>query len=300
MQKRPHERPHGVPSGLAGPASAGQRSASPASASPASASPRRHKPARHDLKPRALANRCVLITGGSSGIGAATARAFAAHGARLALAGRDVAALQRVAGDTGGVCIPGDLRDPGCPRRTVETAARALGALDVLVSNAGAGWYGPFGSMTEAEIDSLLDVNLRAAAHLVHAALAYLRPGTGHLVFVGSIAGEVGVPEEAWYSATKAGLGRLADALRGELRPAGIGVTLVVPGVVSTPYFERRNSPYGRQHPRPISAQTVAEAIAAAVESRREEVVLPGWLSLPARLRVSFPGLYRLLESRFA
>jgi uncharacterized protein len=242
----------------------------------------------------------VLITGGSSGIGAATARAFAAHGARLALAGRDEAALQRVAGDTGAVCIPGDLRDPGCPRRTVETAARALGALDVLVSNAGAGWYGPFASMTDAEIDSLLDVNLRGAAHLVHAALAYLRPGTGHLVFVGSIAGEVGVPGEAWYSATKAGLGRLADALRGELRPAGIGVTLVVPGVVSTPYFERRNSPYGRQYPRPISAQTVADAIAAAVESRREEVVLPGWLSLPARLRVSFPGLYRLLESRFA
>jgi short-subunit dehydrogenase len=249
---------------------------------------------------RALANRCVLITGGSSGIGAATARSFAAHGARLALAGRDVAALHRVAGDTGGVCIPGDLRDPDCPRRTVETAARALGALDVLVSNAGAGWYGPFTSMTDAEIDSLLDVNLRAAAHLVHAALDYLRPGTGHVVFVGSIAGEVGVPGEAWYSATKAGLGRLADALRGELRPAGIGVTLVVPGVVSTPYFERRNSPYGRQHPRPISAQTVADAIAAAVQSRREEVVLPGWLSLPARLRVSFPGLYRLLESRFA
>jgi NAD(P)-dependent dehydrogenase (short-subunit alcohol dehydrogenase family) len=242
----------------------------------------------------------VLITGGSSGIGAATARAFAAHGARLALAGRDVAALQRVAGDTGGVSIPGDLRDPECPRRTVEAAARALGALDVVVSNAGAGWYGPFASMTDAEIDSLLDVNLRAAAHLVHAALAYLRPGTGHLVFVGSIAGEVGVPGEAWYSATKAGLGRMADALRSELRPAGIGVTLVIPGVVSTPYFERRNSPYGRHYPRPITAQTVAGAIAAAVESRREEVVLPGWLSLPARLRLSFPGLYRLLESRLA
>jgi short-subunit dehydrogenase len=284
VQKRPHERKSRVP---------------PVQESAGNAHPFRQKPAGHGLKPRALANRCVLITGGSSGIGAATARAFAAHGARLAVAGRDVAALRQVAGETGGVCIPGDLRDPGCPRRTVEAAARALGALDVVVSNAGAGWYGPFASMTDAEIDSLLDVNLRAAAHLVHAALSYLRPGTGQLVFVGSIAGEVGVPGEAWYSATKAGLGRLADALRGELRPAGIGVTLVVPGVVATPYFERRSSPYGRQHPRPISAETVAEAIAAAVQSRRAEVVLPGWLSLPARLRVSFPGLYRLLESRF-
>lgn len=285
MQKRPHERPSRVP---------------PVTVNGDGAGPRRHKPARPDPKPCALANRCVLITGGSSGIGAATAHAFAAHGARLALAGRNVAALQRVAGDTGGVCIPGDLREPECPRRTVDTAARALGALDVVVSNAGAGWYGPFASMTEAEIDSLLDVNLRAAAHLVHAALAYLRPGTGHLVFVGSIAGEVGVPGEAWYSATKAGLGRMADALRSELRPAGIGVTLVIPGVVSTPSFERRNSPYGRHYPRPITAQTVAGAIAAAVQSRREEVVLPGWLSVPARLRLRFPGLYRLLESRFA
>ncbi len=285
MQKRPDEQTRRAPSALV---------------ETNGVDPHRRRPATPGPKPRSLATRCALITGGSSGIGAATARAFAAHGARVALAGRDVAALHKVAGDIGAVCIPGDLRDPGCPRRTVQNAARALGALDVLVSNAGAGWCGPFAAMTDAEIDSLLDVNLRAAAHLVHAALDYLRPGAGHVVFVGSIAGEVGVPGEAWYSATKAGIGRLADALRGELRPAGIGVTLVIPGVVSTPYLERRSSPYGRQHPRPISAETVGEAIAAAVESRREEVILPGWLALPVRLRVSFPGLYRLLESRFA
>ena len=72
---------------------------------------------------------------------------------------------------------------------------------------------------------------------------------------MGSIAGRVGVPGEAWYSATKAGLSCLADTLRTELRADGIGVSLVTPGVVDTAYFERRNVPYQRQHPQLMSAQ---------------------------------------------
>jgi NAD(P)-dependent dehydrogenase (short-subunit alcohol dehydrogenase family) len=244
------------------------------------------------------AARKVLITGGSSGIGAATARAFAARGFEVAVTGRDLAALRLVADETGGVGIPGDLRELGRPQRVVETAAQALGGLDVIVCNAGAGWSGPFAAMTEDDIDVLLDVNLRAAAHVARAGLAHLQPGTGHLVFVGSIAGLVGVPGEAWYSATKAGLGMLADVLRAELKPDGIGVTLVTPGAVDTPYFERRNQPYVRHHPRLISAQVVADAIVDAVEHYREAIIVPGWLSWPARLKVSFPSLYRLLESR--
>ena len=244
--------------------------------------------------------RRVLITGGSSGIGAATARAFAARGFPVAVAGRDAVELKEVAADTGGIALPGDLRDQGVPQATVEAAADALGGLDVVVSNAGIGWAGPFAAMTEDEIDALLDVNLRAAAHLTRASLRHLRPGRGHLVFVGSIAGVVGVAGEAWYSATKAGLAALAEVLRAELRGEDIGVTVVTPGVVDTPYFERRNVPYQRNYPRPVSAQLVADLIVDAVIRRRDEVVVPGWLMLPARLKGSFPRLYRLLESRFA
>jgi short-subunit dehydrogenase len=174
----------------------------------------------------------------------------------VAVTGRDRAALQEVAGDTGGVSIAGDLREPGRSRLIVDAAAQALDGLDAVVSNAGAGWSGQFAMMTGEEIDDLLDVNLRASAHVAHAALPYLRPGAGHLVFVGSIAGLVGVPGEAWYSATKAGLATLADVLRVELKAQGVAVTLVTSGVVDTPYFERRNSPYLREHPRPISART--------------------------------------------
>ncbi|HEY1705361.1 MAG TPA: SDR family oxidoreductase [Trebonia sp.] len=244
--------------------------------------------------------RKVLITGGSSGIGAATARAFAARGFGVAVAGRDVTALDRVAADTGAVTIPGDLREGGTAQRTVDGAAELLGGLDVVLANAGVGWAGPFASMPHEDIDALLDVNLRAAGHLARASLRYLRPGHGHLVFTGSIAGAVGVSGEAWYSATKAGLSTLADVLRTELKDDGIRVTLLVPGVVDTPYFERRNQPYLRHYPRKVSAELVADLIVDAVEHGKEEITVPGWLTVPARLKMSFPGLYRLLESRFA
>jgi uncharacterized protein len=240
--------------------------------------------------------RKVLITGGSSGIGAATAEEFAARGFLVAVTGRDSRALDQVARATGGVAIPGDLREPGCPRRVVDAAAAALDGLDVVVSNAGVGWAGPFTEMTDEEMDELLDVNLRAPAHVAHAALAHLRPQAGHLVFVGSIAGLLGVAEETWYSATKAGLGMLADVLRAELRAEHIGLSLVIPGVVDTPYFERRKVPYRRRYPRLIAAQVVATAIADAVEQRRDTVVVPEWLGWPARLKGAFPALYRRLE----
>ena len=88
----------------------------------------------------------------------------------------------------------------------------------------------------------------------------------------------------------------LADVLRAELRADGIGVSLVIPGVVDTPYFERRKVPYQRRYPRPIDARVVAAAIVDAVEQGREMIVVPGWLAWPARLRGGFPALYRRLE----
>jgi len=258
--------------------------------------------ARPGRKPGAggLAGLRALVTGASSGIGAATARALAGYGVRVAVAGRDLAALRAVAADTSAVCIPGDLRDRDTPRQTVHTARGELGGLDLVVSNARIGWAGSFASMTETDIDTLIDVNLRAAAHIARAAIPFLEPGVGRIVFVGSIAGLVGVPGEAWYSATKAGLSCLAEMLRAELGPRGIGVTLVSPGVVDTAFFERRRVPYARQHPRLMSAQVAADAIVEAVRWGRDDVVLPAWLSFPARLKVNFPGVYKVLAARFA
>ena len=242
----------------------------------------------------------VLITGGSSGIGAATAKAFAERRARVAVAGRSVASLRRIAAQTGCAVIAGDLRDRAVPARTVDEAARALGGLDVVVSNAGIGWAGRFASMSDADIDALLDVNLRAAAYIARAAIPHLLQRPGRLVFVGSVAGLLGAPDETWYSVTKAGLSCLAEMLRAELRTRGIGVSLVSPGVVDTAFFERRQVPYARRHPKLISAPAVAHTIIDVVERGRDEAVVPAWLSLPARLKANFPGLYRRLATRFA
>jgi short-subunit dehydrogenase len=260
------------------------------------AAPRATKAHRGDR----FAGARVLVTGASSGIGAATARSLASRGALLAAAGRNEVALADLRADTGAATVPGDLVEPATARRTVAAAVAALGGLDLVVSNAGAGWCGAFENMPAAEIDRLLDLNLRSCAHLVHAALPHLRRSRGRVVLVGSIAGVVGVPGEAWYSATKAGLAGFADALRAELGPAGVGVTLVTPGVVATRFFDRRNQAYGRSRPRPVAVERLAAAIVVAVEHERDELVYPGWLSVPARLHGGFPGLYRTLARRLS
>ncbi|MDA8062807.1 MAG: hypothetical protein M0T80_10365, partial [Actinomycetota bacterium] len=86
----------------------------------------------------------------------------------------------------------------------------------------------------------------------------------------------------------------------GEMRPAGVGVTLVTPGVVATRFFDRRNRDYGRSRPRPVPPERLAAALVGALERGRDDLVYPGWLALPARLHGGLPGLYRALARRFA
>jgi short-subunit dehydrogenase len=233
----------------------------------------------------------VLITGASSGIGAATARALAGSGARLILAGRDRERLADVAARTGGRALAGDLADAS------ELAGR-VGPVDILVNNAGLGWAGPFARMPSADLDRLVDVNLTAPIRLTRLLLpGMIDAGRGHLVFVASIAGAMGVREEAVYSATKAGLLAFAEGLRHELR--GIGVSVLLPGAVDTPFFDRRGAPYARRRPAPIPPERVARAIVAAIERERPESYVPGWLRIPARLRGAAPGAVRALSRRF-
>lgn len=202
-------------------------------------------------------------------------------------------------GGGGHVAVAADLVAPGGPDEVVAAAVQGLGGLDGLVANAGAGWAGPFVSMTPADLDGVIDLDLRAAAHVVHRALPHLiESGSGSIVLVGSIAGLLPVPGEAAYSAAKAGLTGLGAALRAELAPAGVSVSVVSPGVVATAFFDRRNRPYERSRPRPIPAERVAEAVVACLTTGRPEAVVPGWLRLPVRLRGALPGLYRMLSDR--
>jgi short-subunit dehydrogenase len=243
-----------------------------------------------------LQGRTVLITGASSGIGRATAIAMARAGARIKATGRDRHALQLLAEESGAEHLSADLGE----RTVLDEVARWAGDVDVLVNNAGYGWVGPFQGMDPEEIDALVRVNLLASLVLTNLLLpGMLERGAGHVVNVASIAGHVGVPHEAAYAATKAGLIAFTESLRYELSGSGVGVTLVSPGVVDTNFFEREGRPYGRSFPRKHRPEAVAGGIVRAIERGRADVFVPRWMSFPARLRGAMPGVYRRLASRF-
>ncbi len=247
----------------------------------------------------------ALVTGASSGIGRALVPLLARRGAQLLLTGRDPDALAAAAASgagSGARAIPADLADPAEVARVAATALEGDGRVDLLVCNAGAGWAGPLAEMPLDRAEQLVALNLLAPVRLTRLLLpGMLERGRGHLVFVTSIAGATGVGGEAVYAATKGGLATFAASLREELAGSGggVGVSVVVPGVVDTPFFERRGTPYARTWPRPIPPERVARALVHAVESGRAEVFAPAWMRFPARLAGSAPALYRTLAIRF-
>ncbi len=243
--------------------------------------------------------RTALVTGASSGIGRATCIALADRGARVAAVGRDAGALEQLARTTGAATISADLTDAAWIERVAAEADRALGRLDVLVNAAGIGWAGDFAAMDVAAIDDLIATNLLAPILLTRAVLpGMLAREVGHIVNVASIAGHVGVASEAVYASSKAALIGFSESLRYEVAGAGIGVSVVSPGAVATPFFDRRGAPYARTRPKPIAAERVAAAIVDAIERGRDEVVIPRWLGFPIWLRGAWPGLYRALARR--
>ena len=123
--------------------------------------------------------------------------------------------------------------------------------------------------------------------------------GRGGVAFVSSIAGVTGVRGEAVYAATKAGLAAFAESLAYEVAGRGVTVSVIVPGVIDTPFFSRRGTPYRRARPAPIPAGRVAAAIVSALEHDRPVVYVPGWLRFPAWLHGTAPAAFRALAARF-
>jgi NADP-dependent 3-hydroxy acid dehydrogenase YdfG len=187
-----------------------------------------------------LQGRVCVVTGASSGIGEATALRLAKAGAAVAVAARRSDRLdelvKRISAEGGSaVAVPTDVADEEQARALIDRTKTELGRVDVLVNNAGVMLLGPVEGADTTDWRRMVDINLLGLLYCTHAALPVMREqGSGHIVNISSVAGRTAIAGAAVYNATKWGVCGLSEALRQEALHAGIRVTLIEPGVVST------------------------------------------------------------------
>ncbi len=230
----------------------------------------------------------VVITGGSEGIGAACAAEFAAAGARLSLAARNIDGLRR-AGGPDALLTPGDLTDAEVRRAVVERTLERYGAIDILINNAGVGFYQPSWSASMEDTRRMMEVNFFAPLGLIQLVVPHMRGRrSGMIVNVSSIAGKITLPWLTLYSATKSALGSLTEGLRMELKRDGVHAMLVCPGYVKTGFQQNVIAPgeaplklkQSRRYA--ITAEQCAGAIRRGVERDARTVMAPaaGWVGV--------------------
>ena len=182
----------------------------------------------------------VVITGGSAGIGAAMARAFAEQGARVLVAARSEDKLRAVAGRLVGDYIVADLTNSDDVDGFIEKCLDALGHIDVFINNAGVETSTSFATTGREDLRAIARVNFEATLLLTRDVLPHmLQRGTGHIVQMSSIAGAIPFPGLAAYAGTKAGITNFTETLRLEIKGTGVDVTVVSPGPVETEMWER-------------------------------------------------------------
>ena len=238
----------------------------------------------------------AVITGASRGIGRAVAQAAARKGAQLGLISRSQDDLDAVLKDVGGrgAVSVADVGRRDDVERALGELERTLGPIDILVNNAGIGAYGAFADEDVETFERLMRVNYLGTIYAMKAVLpGMLARGRGHIVNVASIAGRIGAPFEAAYSASKFAVAGLSEAVAIEVGTRGVGVSVVNPGPVDTEFFETRGHPYARKTPKPVTAERVARHVIAAVEKNKLETYVPRWLGPAVVSRVLLPPLYR-------
>ena len=239
--------------------------------------------------------RTLIVTGASSGIGRALALLAAQERYRVVAVARRAARLDELARsvrDRGGSCVTlaADVTAREVPARVVDAALRAFGRIDVVVNNAGGGTYGALIQESDAQIDAQLQLNFAAPLRLARAALASLEVTRGQLVFVGSGSARIPLPNYGAYAPAKAALRAAAIQLRRELRPRGIAVTYVDPGLVATEFHSTIGIERAQQVP-PTSPQRVARAILRGIERRSPVVHAVPWQSAGTVLGESLGSL---------
>jgi short-subunit dehydrogenase len=238
----------------------------------------------------------AIITGASRGIGAATAVAAAAKGARVGLIARDESDLREVLAATGGrgACAVADVRDGDAVHAAIATLEAELGPTDILVANAGIGQYGAFADVTAEEAQRVIEVNVLGQIYALQAVVpGMIERRRGHIVSMASIAGRLGTPFESVYAASKFANVGLAEALVTELRPYGIGVSIINPGPVATDFGAARGHVYDRPRPKPVPPEDVATAVIKAVEGGSLERYVPAMLRPAVPIRHLLPRFFR-------
>jgi len=185
-----------------------------------------------------LSGKCALVTGASGGIGGAIAAALAQQGAKVALSGTRVEALQQLAGTIGdkAVVTPGDLGDAAATEKLFKDAEAALGQIDILVNNAGLTRDGLAMRMKDEDWQKVLEVNLTSGFRLARASLrGMMKRRFGRIIGITSIVGVTGNPGQGNYAAAKAGMIGMSKALAAEVASRGITVNCVAPGFIVTP-----------------------------------------------------------------
>jgi NADP-dependent 3-hydroxy acid dehydrogenase YdfG len=221
-------------------------------------------------------SRVAVITGASSGIGEATARALAADGHRVALLARRVDRIEALAAElnNGSIAIEADVTDRDALVAAARRVQDELGRAEILINNAGVMLLGPFTSEQRAEHRQMVEVNLLGAILATEVFVDQLRAGGGDLVNVSSVAGRTARPGNAVYAATKWGINGFSEGLRQELQPH-VRVTVIEPGAVETELTEHITDEQTKQLTQSfvrdlaITAQDIAEVIAFAVSRPR-------------------------------
>jgi 3-oxoacyl-[acyl-carrier protein] reductase len=214
-----------------------------------------------------LEGKVALVTGGSRGIGFAVARRLGKMGARVAICGRDLAALDAAASSLRGegirvLAVPADVSRADQVSRLVQQTQQELGAVDILVNNAGTGAFGPFHQFGEADWDRVIDTNLKSA-FLASRAVApeMIRRQTGHIINISSLAGKNTFANGAIYCASKWGLMGLTGSMAEDLRAYGIRVSAICPGSVATDFPGQGH----KNSSNILQADDIAHAVAALV-----------------------------------
>jgi short-subunit dehydrogenase len=248
------------------------------------------------------AGKTVIITGASSGIGAAAARSFAQAGADVVLAARSREALEQLASELPGrpLVVATDMSNAADAQALIEQTHSARGSVDILINNAGVGVAARVADLEASAMQHVLAVNLLGPLALIQAALPVMHAQRrGQIINVSSLLAQHAMPRVGGYAASKAALERLSEALRMELRGSGIAVTVVRPGTTRTPFFTRRlGHEQQRWRPRGVPPERVAHTLlrAARTEPRLTYVTLQDRMALLGAALA--PGLVETILAR--